>query len=542
MTWMTFLSENAWKATILLSAACAAGVLLRSRPASLRHFVWAAAFTALLGLPAAMLVAPKWTPSVGRVPVHAVSVALPAKDTKVAYPAPTGRLLASGQRVPPEPSRTPAVLLPVWLAGCLAAASRYLVGAVPTSWMVRRAAPAAYAQGMLEDLARSLGLGRRVRALESAAAPMPLTWGIARPVVVLPEDAPSWPQARLRTVLLHELVHVQRLDLLAQAVAQLACCLYWFHPLAWVALRQLRKERERACDDAVLLGGVAAHDYAGHLLESVRALAAKRSPWVDAPAMAESSDLESRVRALLDRNRCRRPLSRRAAIAVAATVVAVLLPLSAIHAQGAVGTLVGTVSDPSGARVPQCRVTATGLDGNNQETAVSDAAGEYRFVSIPSGHYTLEFGAPGFARAKTQAMLDAGATARVDAHLEIGTVSENVVIRGQRPSAAAAPRTAATPRPMRIGGMVTQVKLIHQTHPVYPPDLQQLGVEGTVVMSAIISKTGTVLHPTIRNTVDPRFAAAAMEAVQQWVYQPALLNGEPVETITTITLEFQLGQ
>ena len=538
---MTFLSENAWKATVLLSAACAAGVLLRGRPASLRHFVWTAAFAALVGLPAAIWVLPKWAPPVG-VSVHSVSVAPAAKGVPAAYPTRTGRRLTSSQTVPADPPRTPAVPLLVWLAGCLAAASRFLVGAARTSWMVRRAATAGYAQGLLEVLRSSLGIGRRVRVLESIEAPMPLTWGILRPVVVLPDDAPGWPEARLRTVLLHELVHVRRLDLLAQVVAQAACCLYWFHPLVWVALRQLRKERERACDDAVLLGGVAAHDYAGHLLESVRALAAKRSPWVDAPAMAESSDLESRVRALLDRGRSRRPLSRRAAIAVTALVVAVLLPLAAIRAQGATGTLAGSVSDPSGARVPQCRVTAQNLDGPNQETAVSNEAGEYRFASIPAGRYSLEFGAPGFARAKTQTVLVAGATARVDARLEIGTVSENVVVRGQKPFAAVAPRSTGMEQRIRIGGAVQMVRLIHQTKPVYPAELQQLGVEGTVVMSAIVSKDGTVLHPTVRNTVDPRLAAAAIEAVKQWVYQPALLNGEPVEILTTITLEFQLGQ
>src|SRR5437660_1722674 len=105
--------------------------------------------------------------------------------------------------------------------------------------------------------------------------------------------APAGPPERLRIVLLHEMLHIQRRDLLAQAVAQLACCLYWFHPLVWIAARQLRKERERACDDAVLTRGVAASEYAGHLLDLVRAAAAKRSAWADAPAMAESSGLES---------------------------------------------------------------------------------------------------------------------------------------------------------------------------------------------------------------------------------------------------------
>jgi hypothetical protein len=83
-----------------------------------------------------------------------------------------------------------------------------------------------------------------------------MTWGTLRPGVLLPEAAGGWPAARLHAVVLHELVHVQRHDLVAQVAAQAACCLYWFHPMVWPAVRQLRKERETACDDAVLSGGV----------------------------------------------------------------------------------------------------------------------------------------------------------------------------------------------------------------------------------------------------------------------------------------------
>jgi len=426
----------------------------------------------------------------------------------------------------------------------MAAASRFVIGAFRTSLMVRRAPQAVYAEGIVTDLVRSLGLGTNVRTLESDSAPMPLTWGIAHPVVVLPEDASGWPAGRLETVLLHELVHVKRRDLLAQVIGQMACSLYWFHPLAWVALRQLRKERERACDDAVLLRGVEAHDYAGHLLDLVRALAAKRSPWVDAPAMAESSDLESRVKALLDRNRNRRPVSRRLAVAMAGLAVAVLLPLAAItaHAQAAMGTLTGVVTDPSGARIPDCKVIAKGLDSANQETAIANAQGEYRFASIPSGRYALEFMSRGFALGKGNTVLVAGATAHVDAALELGGVSETMVIHGQKPGSVAAPHSDGAGQRVRVGGMVEAVRLVRRVNPSYPADLQQLGVEGTVVVSAIISKSGAVLSPRVRNTVDPRLAKAALDAVQQWVYQPALLNGEPVETITTISLNFQLGQ
>lgn len=157
----------------------------------------------------------------------------------------------------------------------------FLAGMLRTSWMVRRGTPAPDAA----ELAGELGIGRRVRVLYSEDASMPMTWGLFRPVVVLPKGASEWPAARLRTVLLHELVHVRRLDLAAQQIAQASCCLYWFHPLAWMMARQLRTEREQACDDAVLARGVPAPEYAGHLMDLVRARrpaavrGARRRPW-----------------------------------------------------------------------------------------------------------------------------------------------------------------------------------------------------------------------------------------------------------------------
>jgi protein TonB len=90
--------------------------------------------------------------------------------------------------------------------------------------------------------------------------------------------------------------------------------------------------------------------------------------------------------------------------------------------------------------------------------------------------------------------------------------------------------------------MVQASKLVRQPRPEYPADLQQAGVEGTVIIRAVISTGGTVMNPQVVNTVDPRLAKLALDAVGNWVYQPALLNGEPVETQTTISVDYRLGQ
>jgi TonB family protein len=383
-------------------------------------------------------------------------------------------------------------------------------------------------------------LGRDV--VIAAAAPMPLAWGILRPVVVLPTAAREWPAARLRSVLLHERMHHQRRDLLAQAVAQVACCLFWFQPLAWMALARQRAERERACDDAVLRQGIAAHDYAGHLMEVVRAAGEARR-WSNAPAMAEGSNLETRVRAMLDGTRDRRPLTRWGAAMIAVAVAAALVPLATVElrAQAGGGTLTGTVKDPSGARVPGCMVTVKDSAGATQATVTTDQVGNYRVPGLAGGPYTLQFSARGFAVGKVTTTLVAGATAQADFNLSVGQINETVSVTGRK-SAPTTPNPAMAVR-IKVGGNVQAAQLLRQPKPVYPAELQAAGVEGTVVLQAIIGKDGSVLMAKVtKSSGNTALDEAAMASVKQWLYSPTLLNGEPVETMTTASIAFQLEQ
>jgi TonB family protein len=445
-------------------------------------------------------------------------------------------------------ARQPAPRVPwelLYIAGALLVAGRFGVGIWRTLKMVRDAGEANHATELVERLRLALRIGRPVRALESADAVVPMTWGILRPVALLPDGAREWPAARLHTSILHELVHVQRHDLLAQSVAQAVCYLYWFHPLAWLAARQLRKERERACDDAVLNRGVAPAEYAGHLMEMVRSMAARRASLADAPAMAEASDLESRVRALLDAGRNRAPLTRRAAMAVAALACALVLPVATLttHAQAGRGALAGIITDPSGARIPKATVVAKNLDGSNQETTVANEAGEYGFAAIPPGRYAIEVRVPGFKLGKHEAVVTAGTAARVDAPMAIGSVSEAVMVRASRTTPAPVTPRAGTTQRIPVGGNVQQARLIRQPKPEYPADLKQQGVTGVVTIQAIISRNGELLNPQVINTnVDPRLAQAALDAVKQWRYTPTLLNGQPVEVTTTVDLTYELDQ
>jgi HEAT repeat protein len=120
---------------------------------------------------------------------------------------------------------------------------------------------------------------------------------------------------------LHELAHIRRADCRAQLVTQLACALYWFNPLIWIAARHLRSERERACDDAVLRAGARPSTYASHLLDIAREVQPALKPSA-ALAMARPSELEGRLLAVLAEARTRIP-ARGSRWAVAAALVAI---------------------------------------------------------------------------------------------------------------------------------------------------------------------------------------------------------------------------
>jgi len=107
--------------------------------------------------------------------------------------------------------------------------------------------------------------------------------------------------------------------------------------------------------------------------------------------------------------------------------------------------------------------------------------------------------------------------------------------------AVGAPARPAPPaRPPRISHWA-EGNLVYRVQPVYPPIARQAGVQGTVLLRALISKTGTIEQLSMQSG-HPMLARAAIEAVRQWRYRPYLLNDEPIEIETEITVNFTLAR
>jgi len=94
---------------------------------------------------------------------------------------------------------------------------------------------------------------------------------------------------------------------------------------------------------------------------------------------------------------------------------------------------------------------------------------------------------------------------------------------------------------IRVSGEVMQAQLIRQAPPVYPSEAKSLGISGTVTLSVTVGKDGSVKDVNLREG-PALLAQAAIDAVRQWVYKPTMLNDEPVEVVTSVTVNFTLQQ
>jgi beta-lactamase regulating signal transducer with metallopeptidase domain len=385
---LSFVGTSALRGLLLLAAAEILWLLVRRRAsAAANHMILTTALLGLLAIPVISVVAPVWrlpclplvagttlTPRPKPAPDHredVTSAAFHARALATGAQSPRRELRApasaafdpgNGARatLPRGPAATagsaswtsrwlpaPVAALLFWLLGVAGCAAKAVAGRLELSSFARRA-PILRDGALYEAVADVARTSRAPRAIVVRQAPdsdevrlAPMTWGWLRPTLLLPGAAvlDGWPSDRLRAAVLHEMAHITRCDWLTQALAQAAVALNWMNPLAWLVLRQIGGEAERACDDQVMLCGIGAPAYADHLLAVVRSL--KRSSdrsrhttptFMGAQAMArEHSPIQRRIRSILASDQRRVAASRWAAIGAAGLGAALVGPLAAVQ-------------------------------------------------------------------------------------------------------------------------------------------------------------------------------------------------------------------
>jgi uncharacterized protein (TIGR03435 family) len=299
------------RVTVILTAAWLLTLALRRAPAAARHMVWTLAIVAAMLTPALSAVTDwsvplpaalaRWAPSAAISLASAPDIPV---NTAPAVPVAATPVNALSQDTAATGSgTTPMVFaMALWALGAAALLLHMLSGIVATFRLRRSATLEGGASWVAEAqaIAASMGIDR-VAFGESDEEHVPFVCGVLEPLVIMPAATSSWPADKLRVVLLHELSHVKRRDCLTQLLARVAVAMYWFHPLTWLAARRLHLERERACDDVVLMSGVRGSDYAQHLVDIANAAVSRRSPFAAAGvAMARRGRLETRLMSILD--------------------------------------------------------------------------------------------------------------------------------------------------------------------------------------------------------------------------------------------------
>ena len=274
-----------------------AALLSRAYPRSAgrRRLVWVTLFAILLALPLVTILSPTLAVITLPAPSH-----IPA-DANAYVPAPASAPLPEAAAPPASvfTGATGAILLALcaWALGALWIGVRSLAG---LAWLLRLRIRSA----SLPPERLPLPLPRRCSVRLSPDCPGPMTWGAAWPVILLPDDALDWPAERLEAALRHELAHVVCRDSLIQALALLACALYWPNPLVWRAAGALRREAESAADDAVIAAGVRPSDYASLLVDLAGDWSSRHPPAFEM-AMAAPPILTERVQSILSPNALR---------------------------------------------------------------------------------------------------------------------------------------------------------------------------------------------------------------------------------------------
>jgi protein TonB len=451
-----------------------------------------------------------------------------------------------------------------------------------------------------EELQHLLGTQADIRYVTGLS--QPVTFGLRRPIVLLPDALRSHAPHVQRAVLSHELIHVQRRDWAWLLAEEAVRAVLWFHPGVWWLVSRVQLAREEAVDQLAVLATGARRAY----IEALAAFA-DETPLVPVAAFARRRHLFRRMTLI---SKEAGMSSRRIVVscAVMAVVVAAgswfavgAFPLREAPAQGIrneIGPLEKqampiTPENPLPRRTysvdPQYPGEAAAVDANAMVTLMitldqSGRVAEVRRLGVapiapptappqsdPQMVAALNALVASAADAVRQWQYDPPAeppisirvtfafspsiAPRLVAHNGWSLTEPGVVGgRGGGPQlVGAAPPPPPPPPPpsttqdrpswasdaIRIGGAILAPTKVKHVNPVYPAVAQSARVQGVVIIEARIGPDGRVSNARVLRSI-PLLDQAALDAVMQWEFTPTRLNGQPVPVIMTMTVQFTL--
>jgi beta-lactamase regulating signal transducer with metallopeptidase domain len=344
--WLGLLADYLIKTTAALALAILLATLLRRRSAALRHFVLSVFLIGLLLIPFLPSfekgwetpLLPSWAALSRRAPsvekaevVRTVGEPFAAGVIFVAHaPATEGDLQATRRLTgngpggnAPSGRLAGTLLLAVWASGLIVLLMRLGFGLLGASRLSRESRPLddPIWQRLLERFLALVAIKRWVRLKSHWRIAVPLTWGIFRPVILMPDDSRNWDEDRQSSALFHELSHVKRIDFAVMLLVRLSLALFWFSPLTWVVFGMLKREQEKACDELVLRAGIKPSTYAATLLQFKRAAGFSWNPSVALLGIFAGPQINDRLVAILRQKLTFKEVKMRTRIILAVTII-----------------------------------------------------------------------------------------------------------------------------------------------------------------------------------------------------------------------------
>jgi TonB family protein len=424
----------------------------------------------------------------------------------------------------------------------------------------------------VRDLASTIGARAAVRWIPGLR--QPATFGLRRPMVLLPDTLREQPETVRQAVIAHELLHVQRRDAAMVLIEEVVRAVTWFHPAMWWLVSRVRLAREGVVDELTVMVTGARQTYLDALL-----LLADEAPLASS-AFSRRRQLFYRV-VLISREV--RMTSGRFVAASAVLALALVattwtaasaFPLQKVEQATAAQNptpppapardiyrnppppppppppkiawqspdgadaihIGGQIKTPTKIRdvKPEypAAAQAAGVQGVVIISALLDREGSVEEVHVLRSIPLLDQAAvDAVSQWKFTPVLLNGAAVPV-----IMTVTVNFT-QGQNVPPQAGWQSPDAAKALRIGANIKTPERIHDVKPVYPDAARVAGVKGVVIVEALLDRLGNIEEVHVLRSI-PMLDAAAVDAVSQWKFTPVLLNGQPMPAIMTLTVNF----
>ena len=445
---------------------------------------------------------------------------------------------AAGFRMPPTLLAAAALL---YLGALLFFATRLCIGLYQTASLRRRAEPLALTGYASQSYHRYAQLFNVPDAQLAASAEIagPITLGVRRPILLLPSELDTNLLGEdLDAALAHEFAHMRRRDFAKNLAYEVLSLPIAFHPLLWLTRSRVAESRELVCDAMAAEVVAGRQRYARSLLR----LATKFSEQTHAPTPHAIGIFDAHPFKNFERrvmNLTNKPMELRGTARFATTALSLLLIGGACTSALAFRMQVATPQTQTTTVNPTPNPTPSPASAPSMVNLSVPASGLRHAPSVvnigvaPSGSgpstVTFAFPRPTFLHPAPSSKVDIA-----DAS------SPNPVINVPMPPIAEPTQAESGQVPHIAAGVIAGNRTTF-VEPVYPEDAKKAKLSGTVVLRAIIGKDGMIKELAVLSG-PKEFQRSAIDAVKQWTYRPYLLNGDPTEVDTTITVNYALDK